>query len=550
MGGTSSTQQAVEAMEQPASDHMVVRADEMIAKRGSTLPVSGRYTCSRQLEQDYELQNRVLGTGMSGAVRLAKGRSDGRRYAVKSFEKSNLSPKNRQDLRNEAELYLQFDHPHIAQLNMVFETDDMLHLVMECMEGGELYERLATQRRYTESAAADAVYQMLLAIAYLHAHKIAHRDLKLENFLYESKGTSHLKLIDFGLAKIWDPSTRMSQACGSIHYVAPEVLSQSYTTQADMWSVGIIAYMLLVGSPAFSGSDSEILRKIKAGMPHFSSKFGKLSEPAQSFVRSLLQKDPLERLTAAQALEHPWIKGRHLTDNSSIDAGIVDSLRTFAEASRFRRAALSMMAWSLTTEEQAELREQFLLLDTRKSGSIKLGDLKAALKENFHVDGCEAEYLLSMLDSDNSEEIEYSEFLAAALVGRVNAHEGLLRRTFSRFDRDSSGLISAAELREVLGDSFEGSDMDELIRAVDTSGDGHIDFDEFMAYFQEAQPGSSERPARRRHTRKLATVIDKLLDSAEAEALQPMAGRSRTAPQELPTLLGLQKSMSISGQKA
>lgn len=448
------------------------------------------------------------------------------------------------------ELYLQFDHPHISQLHMVFETDDVLHLVMECMEGGELYDRLASQKQYTESAAADAVHQMLLAIAYIHVLKVAHRDLKLENWLYERKDSNHLKLIDFGLAKIWDPSTRMSQACGTIHFVAPEVLSQSYTTQADMWSVGIITYMLLTGTPAFAGPDREILRKIKAGRPHFSSKFSKLSELAQTFVRSLLQKDPLERLTAAQALEHPWIKGRHLAVNSNIDAGIVDSLRTFAEASRFRRAALSMMAWSLTTEDHAELREQFLLLDVKKSGTIKLNDLKAILSENFHLDGCEVEHLFNMLDSGNSQDIEYSEFLAAALVGRVNAYEGLLHRTFCRFDRDESGLISPDELREVLGDSFEGSDIEDLVRAADTSGVGQIDYDEFMAYFQEVQPESAEQPCRKCYTRELASVIDKLLNSAEATGKGRLQlRRCRSTPQVLPKLLGPQRVRSTPTQK-
>jgi len=536
----------------------VVRKEAVIAKRGS-IPVSGRYTCSRELEQDYTLLETVLGTGMNGSVCMAEGKADGRRYAVKSFKKSGLSLKNRQDLKNEVELYLQLSHPHIAHLHMVFETEEAVHLVMELMEGGELYDRLASQKRYTESAAADAVYQTLLAVAYLHAQKIAHRDLKLENFLYQSKDADLVKLIDFGLAKFWDPSTRMSQACGSIHYVAPEVLFQSYTVQADMWSVGIIAYMLLTGTPAFHGPDRDILRKIKAGRPHYSSRFGKLSSQAQAFVQELLVADPSSRLTAAQALEHPWIQERHLARTSVIDSGIVGCLRTFAGASRFRRAALCMMSWSLSTEEQMELREQFLLMDVQKRGSIKLNELKAILRDNFHVDGAEAERLFSMLDCDNSHEIEYNEFLAAALVGHVNAHEDLLRRTFSRFDRDESGLISQDELREVLGDNFEGEDIEELMRAVDTSGDGQIDYDEFMAYFQKPeqdleadQPELARRSSRTRHTQKLGAVIDRLAASEQAaDANDPslqrrLDRRCKTAPLALPVLLGT-KSTSSTG---
>merc|ERR1719482_1498558 len=134
---------------------------------------------------------------------------------------------------------------------------------------------------------------MLLAVGYLHAHSVAHRDLKLENFLYESKDNEHLKLIDFGFAKFWQRgSKKMEQACGSVHYVAPEVLAHAYTLKADCWSLGIIVYMLLTGSPPFHGTDDEVLRKIKQCKPHWSSRFGKLSSPAQDFVKKLIVLDP------------------------------------------------------------------------------------------------------------------------------------------------------------------------------------------------------------------------------------------------------------------
>jgi len=560
---------------------MVVQLDEVIAKKGP-IPVSGRYTCCRQLEQEYTISDKVLGSGMNGPVLLATGKADGRKYAVKSFKKGGLSTRHRQELKNEAELYLTLDHPHIAQLRMVFETDEVLHLVMEYMEGGELYDRLAAKKRYTEEAAADTTYQMLLAVAYLHAHKIAHRDLKLENFMYERKDANHMKLIDFGFAKYWDPSTKMSQACGSVHYVAPEVLLHSYTVQADMWSIGIIAYMLLTGSPAFHGSDSDILRKVKAGRPHYSTRFLRLSSGAQAFVKELLVSDPNERLTAAGALEHPWIKGRHLANDAHIDAEILGCLRTFAHASRFRRAALCMMAWSLSTEEQEELREQFLLMDTQKRGSITLKELKAILEENFHISSAEAERLFNSLDADNSEEIEYTEFLAAALLGRVKAHEDVLRRTFKRFDQDESGRISVDEFRSLLGDTFEGADIEDLIREADTSGDGMIDYDEFIAYFQKsdpeieepAPPSSSARASRRRaRTEKLGAVIDRLMEETTSVAAEePKAAtddtahggnfcgslrpfvhrlerRSKTAPGGLPVLLGSPSAMSTRATK-
>merc|ERR1719454_2742590 len=159
-------------------------------KRGG-ISVVGRYTTQRSLHSDYTLEMRgnkprVIGNGLSGPVHLATGR-DGKQYAVKSFKKQQLDSNASSDLKREVEIYLSLDHPHIARLEQVYETKEEAHLVMELMAGGELYERLTSEKMYTEEAAARTLHQMLLAVAYLHAHKVCHRDLKLENFLYESQ---------------------------------------------------------------------------------------------------------------------------------------------------------------------------------------------------------------------------------------------------------------------------------------------------------------------------------------------------------------------------
>jgi len=529
---------------------MVVQVDKAIARRGS-IPISGRYTNSRKLEQDYVIESKVLGSGMSGPVLLATSKRDGRKYAVKSFKKKGLSLKTRGELQNEVEVYLTLDHPHVAKLDMVFETDEVLHLVMEYMEGGELYDRLAARRQYSEEAAAETAYQILLAVAYLHAHQIAHRDLKLENFLYEKRDSDHLKLIDFGFAKFWDPNTTMSQSCGSLHYVAPEVLAHSYTTQADMWSVGVLVYMLLTGVPLFHGTDDEILRNIKACKPRYSSRFYKLSQEAQAFVRSLLVKDTNTRLSASSALEHAWIKGRGQGKVTKIDADILRNLRSFAHASHFRRAVLSMMAWSLSADDIAELREQFLLLDTQKNGTITHRELKQVLEERFCISNDEAQALFESMDTDNNQQIEYTEFLAAAFIGRVKAHEDVLRKTFARFDRHQTGHISIQDLRMILGDAFESTDFEDMMREVDTSGDGKIDYDEFIAFVLKQEDGGAEAeslPAsrakkKRQTTQKLGHVIDRLMESPVGHEDSQRSEKSDVANTPASSSSRLQKMM-------
>merc|ERR1719433_1595447 len=136
---------------------------------------------------------------------------------------------------------------------------------MECLEGGELFDRVIERKRFSENDASDAVRQMLLALNYLHSAGIVHRDLKLENFLYDKKGGDHLKLIDFGFSKVWDPNVKMHLSCGTLSYVAPEVLEKNYGSQCDLWSLGVICYILLSGQMPFAGSESVQTQNIKEG---------------------------------------------------------------------------------------------------------------------------------------------------------------------------------------------------------------------------------------------------------------------------------------------
>merc|ERR1719215_476798 len=143
-----------------------------------------------------------------------------------------------EQLKAEVENYLSMDHPHIIRLYDVYESRQELFLVMECAEGGELFARLVEKKRFSEAEASDALRQMLLALNYIHSHGIVHRDVKLENFIYDRHG--HLKLIDFGFSKMWAASANenMGDSLGTLAYAAPEVLQENYTSQCDMWSLG------------------------------------------------------------------------------------------------------------------------------------------------------------------------------------------------------------------------------------------------------------------------------------------------------------------------
>lgn len=488
--------------------------------RMGKVPVRGRYHHEpRRLEDDYVMNTTVLGSGHNGDVRLAFSRSQpGQRFAVKSLQLGgifkNLFCKDRPEIEQfkaEVEIYLSMDHPHIIRLYDVYETRRELHMVMECAEGGELFDRVIEQKQFSEADASNAMRHMLLALNYIHSHGIVHRDLKLENFLYLRKDTNYLKLIDFGFSNKWDPSStdRLKQCVGTAEYVAPEVMSQSYTSQCDMWSLGVIGFILLDGYMPFSGrllSGSESSLRIgnisapclelnnEVQVPTYALGENNSAE-AHDFIKSLLEVDPSKRLTAQQALSHPWISGS--CEERQQEAAMrtcCQALLYFSHASKFRRCCLEMMAWSLSYEDRVKVRDCFLSLNRSQQGTIPLAELKHVMVDKLNLtDEKEVEQVFQALGNDHSQEIYYSSFLAAMLESEIDVREEVLTDTFRRFDTDRVGYITTARLREVLGSKVEGETVDEaFISEADVTKDGRLSYPEFAA-FCRGQPLSLTR---------------------------------------------------------
>jgi len=463
-------------------------AQEVEARAGK-IALSGRYhKLPKQIGDDYEVVAKVLGSGYSGVVRMAtlKNGKSTEKFAVKAFKMSSVAGEKKTQLLAEVEIFLCMDHPHVTRLYDVFDSEDQLHLVMECMEGGELFDRVTELKRFGESDAADAVYQMLLALNYIHSHGIVHRDLKLENFLYDKPGSSHLKLIDFGFSKIWDPNVKMHVSCGTLSYVAPEVLEKDYTSQCDLWSLGVVTFIVLAGYMPFSGNEATQTKNIAKGAYKLKpERWNTISKPALDFVQSLLQVDPVKRLTAQKALEHPWIDSRHKHE-TVVDEGVVTALRQFGKASKFRRCCMEMMAWSLSNEDRSKVRDYFLAMDKNHHGTVTLQELKQVLEDQFHISCEETQQIFAAMDTNHDEEIHYSDFLAAMVNTRIALHDDLLHTTFKRFDVDSSGYITAENLRTILGDSFEGEQVEKLMSEAVSKQDGAkgISYEQFVAYLR------------------------------------------------------------------
>eukprot|EP00929_Paragymnodinium_shiwhaense_P067820 TRINITY_DN3409_c0_g1_i1.p1 TRINITY_DN3409_c0_g1~~TRINITY_DN3409_c0_g1_i1.p1 ORF type:complete len:615 (+),score=109.49 TRINITY_DN3409_c0_g1_i1:123-1967(+) len=475
-----------------APDTLVLsrRASVSVQRRIGKAAFASRYHPHREVTEDYDLSSKVLGSGSFASVLFAESRrpsAKGLKFAVKTLQMAGLSAEQRQRVATEVEIFLQTDHPHVTRLHDVYETPEEVHLVMECMEGGTLHSRLEKKGKFAECEAADALQQLLLALSYLHSLEIVHRDLTLHNILYDCEGSNHLKLIDFGIACICEPEAKMTEVLGAPQFVAPEVLAKSYTSQCDMWGLGVVAFALLTRRfPFHAPVKAAVLQNVKKGSYFMPARF---SAEAKGFIDALLRLAPEERLTARAALEHPFIVQRKNAKATPIVVcqNIVDGLRSYQQASRFRRSCLQMMAWSLSNEDSMPLRGYFQWMDKNQQGTISLPEMKAILTEELGISAKEAGQILEAFDMDTKHALHYSDFLAAMTSTRTSSDDDLHRRTFDRFDAGHAGYRTEDNLCEVLGEppQRQGGDlMRTVMRNEKSFQDEPVGFQAFAEYFR------------------------------------------------------------------
>jgi len=265
------------------------------------------------IENFYTVGNLLSPEGTIPVVREGIDKETGDRWALKYLSIKN--PEDVEALQKEIALMRKLRHKHVLQLREVFEYPNEVVLVTELVPGGELFDKIVEIGAYSESDAANIVRQVVEGVQYLHENGVAHRDLKPENLLVggESEDAPEIKISDFGLSKAFGAgaAARLETSCGTPDYVAPEVLrGEVYDQSVDLWSVGVITYILLCGFPPFWGeSQGELFDKILAADYEFPSpEWDKVSDNAKDFIKKLLVKDNRARMTAQQCAQHPWIK--------------------------------------------------------------------------------------------------------------------------------------------------------------------------------------------------------------------------------------------------
>lgn len=303
--------------------------------------------------EDKYLIKELLGTGAFSEVRLCENRETGQAYAVKIIDKKALKGKE-DSLENEIRVLRRFSarkneddaektwftHPNIVQLFETYEDKSKVYLIMELVTGGELFDRIVEKGSYTEKDASNLIRQVLEAVDYMHEQGVVHRDLKPENLLYYSSSEdSKIMISDFGLSKMED-SGFMATACGTPGYVAPEVLAQKpYGKAVDVWSIGVISYILLCGYPPFyDENDANLFAQILKGEFEFDSPYwDEISDSAKDFIKSLMCVNVEKRFTCKKALAHPWISG-NAASNKNIHGTVSEQLKKNFAKSRWKQA--------------------------------------------------------------------------------------------------------------------------------------------------------------------------------------------------------------------
>lgn len=263
-----------------------------------------------RIEEYWDI-GKKLGQGSFGTVRKCVRKKDKKEAAVKIIRKRDLNKKELKTLDREAEILTKANHTNCVRLYDIFDTKHHLYLVMELCTGGELFDAIC-ENNFSERDAAKVVKEITEALIYLHDQGIVHRDLKPENLLYSTKEKKHIKLMDFGLAKALDGDDEaLETRCGTLHYVAPEVLSKNpYTNACDFWSLGVVLYVLLCGYLPFYHEERAItVQLVRKGKFDFDDEEWKdISDNAKDLIRRLLEIDVNKRITGPQILQHAFIK--------------------------------------------------------------------------------------------------------------------------------------------------------------------------------------------------------------------------------------------------
>ena len=456
--------------------------------------------CNNKNPKDQYKIIKKLGKGAYGTVWKVRNINTGLFRAMKRIKKMRNNMNKINEIVNEIEILKNLDHPNIVKIFEFFIEADGYYIITEYCHGGELFQAIKLKGFFSEDKAANIIYQVFNAMNYCHnTIKVIHRDLKPENIMIESidneTGYYNIKIIDFGTATIIQSDKSENKVLGSCYYIAPEVLNKKYNEKCDIWSCGVILYILLSGNVPFNGRDErEITQKIKLGKFDLNRKpFDNISEEAKDLIKQCLEMNVNKRINAKEAMEHPWFnllntKEYFVKVNEYFMNKTINNLIMYKPKNKLQQLALTYLVHNFPDlNEIKNINKIFINFNTSGNGKLSREETYQGLLKYLHYSSTEeldqkVRDIFNNIDNDNNGFIECEEFSRAALDKRIFLDENVLKFTFDFMDKDGSGEISLDELKEVFGvkdDKEAEKSLKEIIDKIDKDGNGQISIQEY-----------------------------------------------------------------------
>ena len=457
------------------------------------------------IDSSYKIK-KLLGEGSYGKVYLAKHIISGQDRAMKLIEKRHTKNTNKIDkeIENEIQILKKLDHPSIVKIFEFFNSDLSYYLITEFCKEGELFDKITSEGPFNEEETAYIMYQLISAVFFCHSQNIIHRDLKPENILvvkqekFNKKKFYRVRIIDFGTAKIFDKNKKESKTIGSSYYMAPEVINKNYNEKCDLWSLGIIMYILLSNIPPFYGkNDIEIMQNVKVGKYDLDCiELKHISIEAKKLLENLLEFDHRKRISAEVALEDEWFNKLKTADllnflDPSNVKKILNNLSKYQPNKIIKNIALAYLVHNNPQNIEIEqANKMFNKIDINKNGKITKDELMLCLVMNgISISDDEntnlVDRIFNVIDSDKNNYIEHEEFVRGSISKETFMKEDVIKMSFRFFDKDDNGEITFEEIRDLFNEKDKGNKiknemLKEIIEEVDENNDGKISYKEFL----------------------------------------------------------------------